>query len=175
MKPNPVSPSSLNAELINLPAFSGRKWWVKFDEPEFSCEAGLTAIAASKIGDQLLRFLASAIDDSRCAADHKIEELDSQRGFLILGGNCDVTDCDHLSKDIVLRSARRTPPDLEAHARQTRFVVRQSSSMAPSTEVATPCGAGNVIEREWIVGRIEPRDETKKKELHARIQSPARP
>lgn len=109
MKPNPVSPSSLNAELINLPAFSGRKWWVKFDEPEFSCEAGLTAIAASKIGDQLLRFLASAIDDSRCAADHKIEELDSQRGFLILGGNCDVTDCDHLSKDIVLRSARRTP------------------------------------------------------------------
>lgn len=108
-KQNPAASSVSNTELIDLPAFSGRKWSVQFDEPELSSEAGLTAVAASKVGNQLLRSLASAIDDPRRKPDHKIEELISQRVFQILGGNYDANDCDHLRGDIVLRGAAGRP------------------------------------------------------------------
>jgi len=108
-KPNPAVSSSFNAELIDLPAFSGRKWSVQFDEPELSSDAGLAAVAASKVGEKLLGAIASAIDDPRRQPDHKIGELVSQRVFQILGGNYDADDCDHLREDLVLRAAAGRP------------------------------------------------------------------
>lgn len=101
--------SLLNAQLIDLPGFSDRKWSVQFDEPQLSSDAGLAAIFASKVGDKLLSAIASAIDDPRRRPDHKIDELISQRVFQILSGHYDADDCDHLREDIVLRSASGRP------------------------------------------------------------------
>lgn len=102
---NPATSLTPNTVQVDLPTFSGRKWSVHFDEPELSSDAGLTAIAASGIGDKLLADIATAIDDPRRSPDHDNAEMIGQRVFQILGGSYDADDCDHLREDIVFRSA----------------------------------------------------------------------
>jgi len=89
---------------IDLPGFSGRNWSLHFDEPELTSDAGLAAIAASGVGDKLLRDIAGVIHDPRRSPNHTIDQLIGQRVYQIIGGNYDADDCDHLREDIVLRS-----------------------------------------------------------------------
>lgn len=104
-KANPAASGTLNTGQIDLPTFSGRKWSAHFDQPELSSDAGLAALAASAVGEDLLTAISRAIGDARRRPDHPIAELVGQRVFQILGGNYDANDCDHLREDMVVRMA----------------------------------------------------------------------
>ena len=89
-----------------------------FDEPELSSDSGLAAVAASGVGDALLRRIGAAITETRRRPDHPLAELVAQRVYQILGGYYDADDCDHLREDIVVRSVAGRDIDAGALASQ---------------------------------------------------------
>lgn len=90
---------------IKIPQLCGRDWFVDFDEPELTSDAGIAALAASGIGNALIASLGRCIEDRRSGFTHGIEQLLGQRIYQIISGAYDANDCDYLRHDLVLRSA----------------------------------------------------------------------
>ena len=90
---------------IKIPQLSGLDWFVDFDEPDLTSDAGIAAVAASGIGGSLIAALANCIEERRTGPRHSLEQLVGQRVYQIISGAYDANDCDHLRHDLVFRAA----------------------------------------------------------------------
>jgi hypothetical protein len=80
----------------------GRRWEVRFDEPELTSDAGLAAVFSSGVGEGLLASLGEAVDDRRRSPSHSAEQIIAQRVYAIMAGYHDADDSDHLRYDPVV-------------------------------------------------------------------------
>lgn len=124
---------------IDLPGLAGRKWSAQFDEPEMSSDAGLAAIATSRVGSKLLSSIAEAIRDLRKDPDHDIHQLISQRVNQIMAGYFDANDCDLLREDVVVRSCSQR--ELEKGALASQPTMSRLENRVTRTDLFRIAGA----------------------------------
>ena len=84
---------------------------MEFDEPDLTSDAGLAAVLASGVGDELLGHLAGAFADGRHSPTHGAEQIIAQRVYGIIAGYPDADDSDHLRDDPVMRAASGRPAE----------------------------------------------------------------
>jgi hypothetical protein len=104
-QPNAATAAQWNADLIDLASLKGKRWQVSFDEPELTSDAGIAAVQASGVGEDLIDALADAIHDRRRTPVHSVREILSQRLHLMMAGFHHGDDSDRLRHDSVFQSA----------------------------------------------------------------------
>lgn len=102
---NDSAANETKPDRIKIPQLCGRDWFVDFDEPELTSDAGIAAVAGSGVGNSLIPALSNCIDDQRVGVIHSIEQLLGQRVYQIISGAFDANDCNYLRDDIVFRAA----------------------------------------------------------------------
>jgi hypothetical protein len=117
---------------IPLASFFGRRWEVRFDEPELTSDGGLAAVAASGVGEGLVDALADAVADGRRAPIHGVREILSQRVHAIMSGYHGADDSDHLRHDPVVGVASGRAPGVPLASQPT---VSRFENMAGRADI----------------------------------------
>lgn len=123
---------------IALATHFGKRWEVRFDEPELSSDAGLAAVVSSGVGQGLIASLGGALDDRRRSPSHGAGQIIAQRVYAIMAGYYDADDSDHLRGDPVVGMASGRAPG-EALASQP--TVSRLENAARRADVRRMSGA----------------------------------